>query len=196
MARMARLESAFGMALALLAPAMGASAQELAAGVSAGAQHACALNVSGGVRCWGSNLHGALGDGTTTQSGVPVAVSGLSSGVAAVAAGGLSTCALTTGGGVDCWGDNSYGELGDGTTTDRHTAVAVSGLSSGVTAIMAGFHRSCALTSGGGVKCWGFLSTPARSVTAPKQTAAFQWTSRSFRVASRPSPELRLIAVR
>lgn len=109
------------------------------AAVAAGSFHTCALTSEGGVWCWGYNMTGQLGDGTTTTRLTPVAVSGLSSGVTAVAAGALSflTCALTSVGGVWCWGKNSAGELGDGTSTDRHTPVAVSGLASGVTAVAA-----------------------------------------------------------
>jgi alpha-tubulin suppressor-like RCC1 family protein len=130
----------------------------LASGVSAiaaGNDHTCAVMSAGGVKCWGNNEFGQLGDGTQTNRLTPVDVSGLAN-VTAIAAGGAQTCALTRAGAVDCWGQNDNGQLGDGTTTTRLAPVGVSGLGSGVAAIGAGNAHSCALTSAGGVKCWGF----------------------------------------
>jgi alpha-tubulin suppressor-like RCC1 family protein len=118
--------------------------------------HTCALTVGRGVLCWGSNEDGQLGDGTTTDRWTPVPVSGLASGVTALAAGHYShTCALTTGSGMLCWGDNNWGQLGDGTTEQRLTPVLVSGLTSDVTTLAAGGSHTCAVTAGSGVMCWG-----------------------------------------
>ena len=124
--------------------------------IASGWLHSCALTTAGGVKCWGYNYFGGLGDGTTTNRSKPVDVSGLTSSVQAIATGSEYTCALTTGGGVKCWGYNSYGQLGDGTTTDRWTPVDVNGLTSGIKAVATGFDHACALTISGGVKCWGY----------------------------------------
>ncbi len=123
--------------------------------IATGATHTCAIVAGGAVRCWGSNGDGELGDGTNTGRLAPVAVSGLGAGVTAIAAGDRFTCALTSGGAVTCWGANGFGQLGDGTTTASNVPVAVSGLSSGVTALSAvhGAH-ACAATASG-VVCWG-----------------------------------------
>ena len=127
-----------------------------ASAVAAGQSHACAVTSGGALVCWGHNNRGQLGDGTTETRLTPVAVSGLESGVGAVFAGGEHTCALTSGGAVLCWGYNGYGQLGDGTTANRLTPVAVSGLASGVVAVVVGRNHTCALTSAGAVRCWGW----------------------------------------
>jgi alpha-tubulin suppressor-like RCC1 family protein len=122
--------------------------------VDAGGGVSLALLGDGTVMAWGGNELGTLGDGTTTNSDVPVKVSGLS-GVTAISAGkGDHSLALLSNGTVVAWGDNAYGQLGDGTTTSSDVPVAVSGLS-GVTAISAGALHSLALLANGTVMAWG-----------------------------------------
>lgn len=123
--------------------------------VAAKSDFTCAVTATGAVKCWGNNNHGQLGDGTTAQRRTPVTVTGLASGVQAIAAANTHTCALTSAGAVLCWGDNTHGQLGDGTTTQRLTPVPVAGLGSGVHAISAGGDHTCAVTTAGAVFCWG-----------------------------------------
>jgi alpha-tubulin suppressor-like RCC1 family protein len=129
--------------------------------VSVGSNFACAITASGGVECWGS---GALGNNSDAGVGgtdalstslVPVQVTGLTSGVSAVSVGGYSACAITAGGGVECWGLNTEGELGNNSTASSSVPVQVTGLTSGVTAVSVGGNCACAVTAGGGIDCWG-----------------------------------------
>jgi alpha-tubulin suppressor-like RCC1 family protein len=124
--------------------------------ISAGSEFACDLTAVGGVRCWGANDHGQLGNGHLTSTSFPQTVVGLSSGVVSVATGSTHTCALTVGGSVLCWGENTYGQLGNGTTANRTAPTPVDGLTSGVVAIAAGGRVSCAVTAAGAVLCWGY----------------------------------------
>lgn len=87
--------------------------------------HTCAITAAGGVACWGDNANGQLGDGTTVDRAVPVAVAGLSGPVVALSSGDAHACAIVQDGRVLCWGHNGAGQLGDGTQTERHLPVAV-----------------------------------------------------------------------
>jgi hypothetical protein len=111
--------------------------------------------VSGGVWCWGNNANDQLGNGTAAaDSLVPVQLSGFTGSVTGVSVGNTFACALTTGGGVECWGSNADGQLGDNSTTKSAAPVQVMNLASGVTAISAGGNYACAIVSGA-VECWG-----------------------------------------
>ncbi len=118
-------------------------------------QHACALLTDGTVACWGSNTSGQLGDGTTTNRALPVAVPGLSK-VLAVATGLSHTCAMSAGA-VRCWGSNSQGQIGNG-TSDATTPVTQPTLAQIVVdpvAIDAGAQHTCIVRVGGQILCWG-----------------------------------------
>jgi Regulator of chromosome condensation (RCC1) repeat len=123
----------------------------------------CAALVAGGVDCWGMGANGALGDGTTVDSAVPVPVVGvggigLLAGVATVTSDGSNAfCARLTSGGVDCWGPDA---LGDGTTGQSAVPVAVRAVSGdgdlGAVSGVQGFGDAfCALVGVGGLDCWG-----------------------------------------
>jgi hypothetical protein len=151
--------------------------------IAAGNDFTCALTSGGAVKCWGYNRWGVLGDGTTSDRATPVHVVGLGTGVRAIAAGAVHACALTSSGGVKCWGTNARGRLGDGTTTDRFTLVGVSGLASGVTALTA----SCALTAAGGVKCWGLNVDGQFGETRRRSPPGWTALQRSLQGASTPA---------
>lgn len=113
---------------------------------------ACARLASGAVSCWGNDeKHGAI-DGSARVAGAK-----------AIAVGFNHACAIVGGGDRDrivCWGGNYYGQLGDGTSEDRHAPVAVldDGLDRPV-AVVAGVNTTCALDVTGRVACWGWNST-------------------------------------
>jgi alpha-tubulin suppressor-like RCC1 family protein len=125
-----------------------------AAQVSAGSYNTCAVSADSGIWCWGTNEAGVLGNGRPGAQIDPTQVVGLNEAVAAITAGAMHTCALTVGGQVKCWGNNNYGEVGDGASGHRHTPVNTVGLNN-IQAIEAGYAHSCALTVLGNVKCWG-----------------------------------------
>jgi len=119
------------------------------ASVDGGDYLTCGVTAGGEAYCWGRNASGQLGDGTTTDSSVPVLVSGGHT-WASVSGGGEHTCGMTTADEAYCWGDNFSGQLGDGTTTDRTIPTVVSG---GYT--WASVKSSCGVTTAGAAYCWG-----------------------------------------
>jgi alpha-tubulin suppressor-like RCC1 family protein len=124
------------------------------AALSSGYSHDCALLEAGTIQCWGANDNGQLGVGTAAESDVPPStVLGITD-AAGVSAGYNETCAVLADGTVRCWGVNSYGQLGDGTTTDSSVPVTVLGLTDAVAACTGDGH-SCARLRDGSVQCWG-----------------------------------------
>ena len=141
------------------------------AAISGGSRHNCALKTDGTVWCWGYDGFGQLGDGTLGTGNyqtrlTPVQVvlgTGKMTGVIAIAAGGASTCAIRSGGTVWCWGDDYYGELGDGTRGGANhlrpkpvQVVQGTGKLASATAIAAGSGHTCVRKSIGTVWCWGW----------------------------------------
>ncbi len=138
--------------------------------ISSGIYHTCALLTTGAVHCWGGNMSGQLGYGHTNAIGdnetpasagaVPIAVSDRA---VEIAAGEFHTCARLDSGAVKCWGYNAYGTLGYGHTStigDNETPLTVGNVNVGgtVTALAAGEGHTCALLSGGQVRCWGYAA--------------------------------------
>jgi alpha-tubulin suppressor-like RCC1 family protein len=123
--------------------------------VAAGGVHTCALLLGGSAICWGYNQEGQLGDGTTTNQLTGTTVGG-GMPFASIATGAVHTCGLllTPAGVPYCWGSNNWGQLGDATTTNRLSPVAVAG---GLmfASVTAGRAHSCGLTPAGAAYCWG-----------------------------------------
>ncbi len=125
--------------------------------IAAGQGSSYAVLGNGTVWTWGDNSYGELGHGYSgSLIPAPMQVSGLS-GVSQVAAGAAYALALTTNGAVYAWGNNAYGQLGDGTTTQRNSPVLITGLSD-IVDITAGQYCSYALDSSGQVWVWGINS--------------------------------------
>lgn len=132
------------------------------ASVTAGGAHTCGLTSSGVAYCWGRDESGQLGvPPPVTTCLNPALACGLvpypvDGGLRfdRLSAGGAHTCGLTSDGSAWCWGDNAFGQLGDGSLTDRSAPVAVT-TAERFARIVAGHAHTCALTSGGAAWCWG-----------------------------------------
>ncbi|MEU4163463.1 fibronectin type III domain-containing protein [Actinoplanes sp. NPDC026670] len=147
--------------VAVDAPAAGVTFTQL----TAGEEHSCGLGSDSKAYCWGSGGSGQLGDGGTTDRSSPVAVDAPAAGVTftqLAAAGERHTCGLGSDGKAYCWGSGRYGQLGDGSVTDRLSPVAVNAPATGVTfteLAAAGYHHTCGQGSDGKAYCWGSASS-------------------------------------
>jgi alpha-tubulin suppressor-like RCC1 family protein len=123
---------------------------------AAGLDHTCAVTEAGTVKCWGSNASGQLGTGSGPADAVlPASVASISGGATAISAGSAHTCAVVGAAGeVLCWGSNAAGQIGDGTTVDRLTPVAIP-LPGQAASVAAGEFHTCALLVDGTAQCWG-----------------------------------------
>jgi len=125
--------------------------------VTTGFAHACALLNDGTLKCWGNNLEGQLGQGLFPylEATKPISVPGLTN-VESVAAGASHTCALLQDGSVQCWGNNTSGQLGNPNVSDAMSFKPIDvSLSEKAIQIVATEYSSCALLESGKVQCWG-----------------------------------------
>jgi alpha-tubulin suppressor-like RCC1 family protein len=124
--------------------------------VSLGDNHSCAILHNGEVWCWGRNDHDQLGaDSSDAETGSPVQIINLPSGVVDLSAGAVHTCVLTTLGEVWCWGEGGKGQLGYSSTTDTDTPVKVDASGVQFISISSGWEFTCGVTSLSGIMCWG-----------------------------------------
>ena len=127
--------------------------------LSSGGSHTCAILDNGAVSCWGDGYSRQLGNGGTSDKTTPTLTSSLGTGRTAVAlsSGGHHTCAILDNGAVSCWGDGTYGQLGNGATSTKSTPTLTSSLGTGRTAVAlsSGYYHTCAILDNGAVSCWG-----------------------------------------
>jgi alpha-tubulin suppressor-like RCC1 family protein len=125
--------------------------------VGAGIQHTCARYSDRTVRCWGDDRHGQLGDNSTTGYKTAPTYVTLAGGAHfladEIAVGGNGACGRN-GSTVYCWGDNSFGQIGDNTTTDRPVATPIL-TTAGAVQLAHGANHACMITTTGSIHCWG-----------------------------------------
>jgi len=141
-------------------------------GLVSGIHHTCVLTSANEVFCWGLNSSGQLGDGTTENRNEPILVDGLEGKITAISAGAEFTCALNDANDVFCWGNNSSGQLNDGTEDHSSIPVKTTTVSSDTVLISGGSLELQGITSDGAMQLWN--SQPVIPVTGlPEEDNAF-----------------------
>lgn len=166
-------------------------------GIAAGGQHTCVLSrrspgEATSIACSGSNNEGQIGNGLVQSESITRRVEGVGlRGASAIAVGSNHSCLLQPDGEVRCWGLNSSGQLGEGSTARAATSVRVVGLpAGGATTIAAGETHTCALSRAGQVYCWGANSFEQLGVPRSVRTQSNQALS----VPGLPASEVTSIA--
>jgi len=133
--------------------------------VAVGASHVCAVNTSNQLYCWGRNYAGQLGDGTTRTRTLPTLINVGGAMIASVSAGMDTTCAVDTTGALYCWGDNNYGNVGNGALGGivlTPTRIGTGGVS--IRTVDVGYGLTCASSTSNALYCWGINSGGAAGV--------------------------------
>ena len=148
--------------------------------LTSGYTHHCALLEDGTVACWGRNNQGQLGDNSTTNRNTPTLTNPLGASAIAIESDHGHTCALLITGSVVCWGDNSDGQIGNGTSGGNVLVpTPVSSITGTAVSISTSSSATCALLDNNSVTCWGANSVgqigngTTSSGTIPDYTSSF-----------------------
>jgi alpha-tubulin suppressor-like RCC1 family protein len=155
--RVLRTLGALALALAALigAPAAAQAASGPWLQVSAGWRHTCAINTGHSLYCWGRNENGQVGDGNTDTPHLGLHRVGAAGAWSSVSAGTYHTCGITTAKNLYCWGNNEYGEVGDGDTDSPHLGLYRVGAAGVWSTVSTGSYHTCGITTAKNLYCWG-----------------------------------------
>jgi alpha-tubulin suppressor-like RCC1 family protein len=170
---------------------LGIGTNVLATEIVAGAEHSCALMDDSSISCWGRSYWGQLGDGTSgtvVSSSSPVNTLPTSHSPTQLDAGYAHTCALMSDNNIECWGYDSFGQLGDGgSNSHKNSPNAISSLGQGksATSVATGLHHTCATLNDGTISCWGDNNYNQLGFLGLQQTTPAQSTSPNSLLAGR-----------
>jgi alpha-tubulin suppressor-like RCC1 family protein len=166
-------------------------------GISAGYRHTCAFKNSGNLYCWGYNMEGQLGLGTTAETyNTPQLLTAFTS-VMGISAGRSYTCAFKNSGNLYCWGENYSGQLGLGTTIETYNTPQWLTSFTRVASITTGQYHTCATKADGSVYCWGenYSGQLGLGITSPTYNTP-QWLTSFTSVSTMTAGEYHTCAIK